>query len=295
MTKSRASPITSSVSSTDTTPGAAPAFQVIDGIRCYAPERAFEEVDYPSAGFDVSRRVEDASFWCRSRNRLIGSLVSRYVGSGPARMLELGCGIGGVLTELVKHPNLSLTGSEIYLHGLRYARTRLPQIDFIQLDATTMDFVAAFDVIGAFDVLEHIEADEIAMARVHDALTPNGLFFITVPQYPSMWSRLDELVHHKRRYTRVELASKLAAADFDVLFVTSFVCALFPVMLASRLWPRRPQREDESKQFQNEVQLPGVLNTLFDGVMRIDEAAVRAGWSLPFGGTLVAVARRAGV
>jgi SAM-dependent methyltransferase len=283
------------VTHTDVPPRPSQAFQIIDGFRCYAPERAFEEVDYPSAGFDVSRQVEDVSFWCRSRNRLIGSLVTRYNGSQPARMLELGCGIGGVLTELATHENLTLTGSEIYLHGLRYARARLPRVEFIQLDATTMAFSEAFEIIGAFDVLEHIDADETAMARIHDALTPNGLFLVTVPQYPSMWSRLDELVRHKRRYTRAELTSKLAASGFDVLFVTSFVCVLFPLMLASRLKTRRLRSEDESKQFQDEVQLPGPLNAVFDRVMRIDEAAVRAGWSLPFGGTLAAVARKAGV
>ena len=278
---------------TDGRSPSAPPFQVIEGFRCYAPERAFEEVDYPSAGFDVSRQVEDACFWCRSRNRLIGSLVTRYIGADrPARMLELGCGIGGVLTELARHPNLSLTGSEIYLHGLRYARTRLPQIDFIQLDATTMGFQEAFEVIGAFDVLEHIEADQVAMERVRAALVPGGWFLITVPQYPSMWSRLDELVHHKRRYTRRELTSKLAASGFEVVFVSSFVCALFPLMLASRLRPRRNAEAAESEQFQAEVQLPPVLNAVFDRVMRIDEAAIRAGLSLPFGGTLLAVARK---
>ena len=279
---------------TDRAPHPAPAFEVVDGFRCYAPDRALEETDYPKSGFDVSRQVEDASFWCRSRNRLIGSLVTRYIGADrPARMLELGCGIGGVLAELTTHPNLSLTGSEIYLHGLRYARARFPGVEFIQLDATTMGFRDEFDVIGAFDVLEHIDADQVAMARVHDALRAGGLFLITVPQYPSMWSRLDELVHHKRRYTRFELTSKLARSGFEVLFATSFVCALFPFMLAARLRPRRRRQQDEAKAFQSEVQLPGPLNAIFDRVMRIDEAAVRAGWSLPFGGTLAAVARKA--
>jgi SAM-dependent methyltransferase len=279
---------------TDGTPTAAPAFQIIDGFRCYAPERAFEETDYPATGFDISRQVEEASFWCRSRNRLIGGLVQRYLGTAAApRMLEIGCGIGGVLTELATHPNLVLTGSEIYLHGLRYARTRLPAVDFIQLDATTMTFAATFDVVGAFDVLEHIEADEIAMARVHDALVPGGLFLVTVPQYPSMWSRLDELVHHKRRYTRADLTAKLARARFDVLYLTSFVSALFPFMLLSRLLPRRRAAGDRAVEFQAEVQLPGALNAVFDRIMRLDEAAVRAGWSLPFGGSLVAVARKA--
>lgn len=270
-----------------------PSYETIDGFRCYAPDRAFEETDYPSSGFDVSRQVEDKSFWCRSRNRLIGSLVDRFLGGRPARMLEIGCGIGGVLAELATHSNLSLTGSEIYLHGLRYARERLPQIEFIQLDATTMSFREAFDVVGAFDVLEHIEADETAMARVRDALAPDGLFLVTVPQYPSMWSRLDELVHHKRRYTRAGLTAKLRSSGFDVLYVSSFVCVLFPFMMAARLRPRKASHEDESRQFQNEVQLPGVLNRFFDVMMRIDEAAVRARLSLPFGGSLVAVARKA--
>jgi SAM-dependent methyltransferase len=281
------------VTPTDALPRSAPAFQIIDGFRCYAPERAFEETDYPSAGFDVSRQVEDASFWCRSRNRLIGSLVTRYVGSEPARMLELGCGIGGVLTELATHQNLTLTGSEIYLHGLRYARTRLPQIEFIQLDATTMAFSDAFEAIGAFDVLEHIDADETAMARVHDALVPGGVFLVTVPQYPSMWSRLDELVHHKRRYTRGDLTAKLSRAGFEVAYLTSFVCALFPFMLLSRMLPRRDAAGGEAEEFQAEVQLPRALNVVFDRIMHIDEVAVRAGLSLPFGGSLVAVARKA--
>jgi SAM-dependent methyltransferase len=208
-------------------------------------------------------------------------------------MLELGCGIGGVLTELATHQNLTLTGSEIYLHGLRYARTRLPQIEFIQLDATTMAFSDAFEAIGAFDVLEHIDADETAMARVHDALVPGGVFLVTVPQYPSMWSRLDELVHHKRRYTRGDLTAKLSRAGFEVAYLTSFVCALFPFMLLSRMLPRRDAAGGEAEEFQAEVQLPRALNVVFDRIMHIDEVAVRAGLSLPFGGSLVAVARKA--
>lgn len=280
---------------TDGHPVAPPAFQIIDGFRCYAPEHAFEESDYPSAGFDVSRQVEDGSFWCRSRNRLIGSLIDRYVGrEQPLRLLELGCGIGGVLTELVNHPNLSLTGSEIYLHGLRYARTRLPAVEFIQVDATTMPFIAEFEVIGAFDVLEHIEADETAIARVHEALVPGGVFLVTVPQYPSMWSRLDELVRHKRRYTRRELTAKLLRAGFALPYVGSFVTTLFPLMLAKRLLTRLAPAAGaaECEEFRAEVQFPPALNAVFDRVMRIDEAAVRAGLSLPFGGTLVAVARK---
>ena len=75
-----------------------------------------------------------------------------------------------------------------------------------------MPFQGEFDIVGAFDVLEHIENDELVMQGVRNALRPGGLFLVTVPQYQWMWSALDEIVHHKRRYSRSRSASESFAA-----------------------------------------------------------------------------------
>ena len=145
-----------------------PTFVEIDGFRCYAPALALECIDYPSEGFDVTAEVEANSFWCRSRNRILRQIVRRFTDrSRQLAMLEIGCGIGGVIAELRQLPNLRLTASELYLQGLRYARSRFPDVDFIQLDATDMPFQGQFDIVGAFDVLEHIQADDrVSAARV---------------------------------------------------------------------------------------------------------------------------------
>src|SRR5689334_18253961 len=138
-----------------------PSHTVIDGFRCYAPGMALDHGDYPREGFDVTTRIEARSFWCRTRNRVLLLMFQRF--ADPARpldVLEIGCGTGNVLTALRELPNLRLTGSEIYLHGLRYARTRVPDVEFIQLDATDIPFRDSFDVVGAFDVIEHITADD---------------------------------------------------------------------------------------------------------------------------------------
>src|SRR5437879_587607 len=170
-----------------------PTFVEIDGFRCYAPALALECADYPSEGFDVTAEVEANSFWCRSRNRILRRIVERFTDrSRQLAMLEIGCGIGGVIAELRQVPNLRLTASEIYLQGLRYARSRFPDVDFIQLDATDMPFQGQFDIVGAFDVLEHIQADDRVMRAVHESLRPGGVFIVTVPQYQWMWSPLDE-------------------------------------------------------------------------------------------------------
>ena len=134
------------------------------------------------------------------------------------------------------------------------------------------------------------------MREVHHALRPEGLFIVTVPQHPWMWSRLDDIVHHKRRYTRAELTRGLLAAGYDVLYTTSFVTILFPFMMASRFAARlRAGKGDTRQDFADQVTLAGPLNRVFDWAMRVDESVLRLGVSLPFGGSLLAVARRRAV
>lgn len=270
------------------------AFTEIDGFRCYAPDVARDFADYPGEGFDVTAAVEANSFWCRSRNRVLRRVVERFTDrSRRLDMLEIGCGIGGVVGELRRFPHLRLTASEIYLHGLRYARSRFPDVTFIQLDATAIPFQAEFDIVGAFDVLEHIQDDERVMQGVNKALRPGGLFLVTVPQYQWMWSALDEIVCHKRRYSRADLGQKLRRSGFEVLFASSFVTLLFPAMAASRLLSRtRNPAGDRKEAFASEVTLPPAANRVCDWVMRVDEAMLRGGISLPFGGSLLAVARK---
>ena len=80
---------------------------------------------------------------------------------------------------------------------------------------------------------------------------------------------------------------------FDVVFCSSFVTLLFPAMVASRLISRRRHRPADRKDaFTAEVVLPPLANRLCDVAMRVDELALRAGLSLPFGGSLLAVARK---
>lgn len=270
------------------------AFAEIDGFRCYAPELAGAHTDYPAEGFAVTAAVEARSFWCRSRNRVLRDVIRRFTDlSRRYEVLEIGCGIGGVVGELRRFPHLTLTASEIYLEGLRFARARFPDVDFIQLDATTMPFDAAFDIVGAFDVLEHIDDDVRVIEGVWRALRSGGLFLVTVPQYPWMWSTLDDLVRHKRRYRRQDLTAKLRGCGFDVLFESSFVTVLFPAMAASRMLSRKRAVDPETAAaFAAEVTLPSAANRVCDWVMRADEFALRRGVSLPFGGSLLAVARR---
>ena len=116
---------------------------------------------------------------------------------------------------------------------------------------------------------------------------------MTVPQHMFLWSKLDEIVKHKRRYSRRELVAKLQENGFDISYCTSFLFVLFPLMLISRMFDKgRDQSQSEEVALEKRIKFPNMLNWIFDLFMRIDEALIRLGISLPFGGTLIVVARK---
>ena len=269
-------------------------YTIVDGIKCYSPEEANRYADYPDDGFDVTDKLEEGSFWVRSRNRLLKKIINNYsLQFNNARVLEIGCGTGAFIREIVQNRNLRITGSEIYLKGLLYAKKKLPNVEFIQFDARQGRLAEKFDIIAAFDVIEHIDDDISAISNVYQMVSDGGYFIVTVPQYMFLWSRLDEIVKHKRRYSKNELLIKLQQQGFAINFCSSFLFVLFPLMLISRMLDRQKKAVDSSEmEFENRVKFSKALNWVFDKLMRIDEALIERRMSLPFGGSLVVVAQK---
>lgn len=269
-------------------------YTIVEGIKCFSPEVANAYADYPDSGFDLTDKNAQSSFWVSSRNRLFKNIVQRNMSpTGKTKFLEIGCGTGDFIQQIVQNENLEITGSEIYLKGLLYAKKNLPNVDFIQFDVTQGVVGEEFDLIVAFDVLEHIENDIAAISNVRKMLHKDGCLIITVPQHMFLWSKLDEIVKHKRRYSRRELVTKLQENGYSISYVTSFLFTLFPLMLISRMLDKGQDKiQSEEVALEKRVIFPKALNWVFDLFMRIDEALIRLGVSLPFGGTLVVVARK---
>ena len=89
------------------------------------------------------------------------------------------------------------------------------------------------------------------------------------------------------------MVTKLQKNGFDISYCTSFVFVLFPLMLISRMFDKgRDQSQSDEVALEKRVKFSNVLNWIFDRLMLIDETLIRLGISLPFGGTLVVVARK---
>jgi SAM-dependent methyltransferase len=248
---------------------------------------------YPSRGFDETYfehlpQVEERSFWFRSRNALIVWALRRYFPHAQS-MLEVGCGTGFVLRGVRDaFPNMRLVGGEPFEAGLAVAAQRVPDAELLKLDARDLPFREEFDVVGAFDVLEHLDGDERALAAMYGALRSGGGLLVTVPQHPRLWSVVDEYSRHVRRYRRGELPRKVRDRGFDVLRQTSFVSLLLPVLVLSRLRFRGKRDFDPLSEFR----APPFVDSALGWVLTAERTLIKSGLSLPAGGSLLVVARR---
>ena len=183
--------------------------QRVGGFLSFCPDSAESNKDFPDDTFERLASLEAGNFWFRSRNRLILWAFRRYFGRAHS-FLEVGCGTGFVLSALESaFPGLALCGGEIYTKALNLAKTRLQRADLLQMDAGSIPFEEEFDVIGLFDVLEHIGDDETALKEIFRSLKKGGGLMLTVPQHKRLWSEIDELSCHKRRYSRDDLVKKV--------------------------------------------------------------------------------------
>jgi SAM-dependent methyltransferase len=220
---------------------------------------------------------------------LIGWALKHYFGDAK-KYFEIGCGTGHLLAEaLAASPTLEVSGSEVLEEGLKYAAASVPEATLYQMDARQIPFEQEFDVIGAYDVLEHIEEDQAVLAEMFRAVTPGGGVILTVPQHPFLWGPGDHYARHKRRYTRSELVAKVKDAGFEVVRATSCLSILFPALLVSRLRDRHATRTFDPLA---EFRLGPLLNRLLGLVCGTERMMIKGGLSFPFGGSLLLVARR---
>lgn len=271
-------------------PGCEAHPELVDGFEAYAPNLAHEGGGFKGSYFTDLARLEDNNFWFRSRNKLILWALKEYYPDFGS-FLEVGCGTGYVLSAVAKtFPQSRLYGSEIFTAGLMYAFSRLPSVKLMQMDARDIPFVDEFDIIGAFDVLEHIEEDELVLRQLYSAMKPQGIVLITVPQHQWLWSVTDDYAFHVRRYSGNDLRFKIEKAGFCIIRDTSFVSILLPAMLISRLL----QRQVKVEQFDGAAELKThpLLNFIFYALLAVERCLIGLGIDFPVGGSRFVVAKK---
>lgn len=224
-------------------------------------------------------------WWYRARADLLQTALGGYVGD-PARVLDVGSADGpsvGWLRGAGRHTALDIDPRGLEAGGVCGSALRLPFRD------------GCFDVVAAFDVLEHCEPESVALDELTRVLAPGGRLLLSVPAYQWAWSDFDEENGHHRRYTRARAVRSLADAGLHVERATYAFTAVFPLFAAERLARRvRDRRRRASSGPADIVALPQVSPLVERMLLRlsaVDRVLLRSR-DLAFGSSVLLAARK---
>ena len=151
---------------------------------------------------------------------------------------------------------------------------------------------ASFDMVSAFDVIEHCDPEAEALAEVNRVLAPGGRLLMAVPAYQWAWTDFDVANGHFRRYTRRRAVAAVERAGFRVERATYAFTSVFPGFVAERVARRLRDRKHTSAVDVVEVpQVPRVLHHALLAATRVDEALLHR-VDLPFGSSVFVAATK---
>jgi SAM-dependent methyltransferase len=231
---------------------------------------------------------ETRHWWFRGRRQVLDAVIGRLALPRPARILELGSGTGGNFEMLARYGQVTAiemnedarTMSLRKSAAVRDVRAGfLP--DHVQLDGEV------FDLVCAFDVLEHVEEDEATLRTIRACLGPGGVAVLSVPAFAWLWGPHDTHLHHKRRYAKAELRRKILGAGLEIERLTYANMLLFPAAVAARVADKVLRRTQST----GDGMLPGPLNEIFAAMFGFERHLLGV-VDLPVGLSLLAVVRR---
>jgi len=234
-------------------------------------------------------RTQATHWWFVARRQILRSQIRALELPPNAQILEVGSGTGANLELLAEFG--SVVAFEMAAEAIAMAQARCTgpgrriTMRQGQCPEDLSTFSQRFDLICLFDVLEHIEQDSVALARLALLLKPNGRLMLTVPAYQWMWGPHDVQAHHKRRYTMRSLSAECVEAGLSVSRITHFNTLLFPLAVLGRTLERLTGKTSAADQTPR-----APINTLLARIFAF-ERHMLPHMSLPFGLSLLLLAQ----
>jgi SAM-dependent methyltransferase len=238
--------------------------------------------------YEKMAEVEDRMWWYRALHRNLQLIIERFRPRVDGRLLDAGCGTGGLLRKLAAaHCDARLFGLDAWEPACTLTATRSgrPVVQGVLNQLPLID--GAVDCMVSADVLSHNGVDpRLALRELRRCLSASGVLILNLPAYQWLLSYHDERVQQARRFTRGEVVQLLEEAGFAPLYATYWNTFLFPLMLLRRLLPASPGQESDVHPY------PQPVERLFGSLLACESALLRAGARLPFGGSVLVVARK---
>lgn len=228
-----------------------------------------------------SASIEQPDYWWyRARATLLEAALGDFLGR-PHRVLDVGSADG---------PSVSWMDGSHERFAIDLDPRGLPRGRGVCASALALPFAgASFDLVSAFDVVEHCDPEDRAMAELARVLRPGGRLLLSVPAYQWAWSDHDVRAGHYRRYTRPRLVAAVTRAGLDVTRTTYGFAAVFPFFAAERLLRRLRSAGSPTDQGLPQVSL--ILDRVLTGLSAAEALLLRRA-NLPFGSSVFLAAEK---
>jgi SAM-dependent methyltransferase len=244
--------------------------------------------------YALMRQVEDSYWWYAALRESVDSEVKRRLaGNSQARILDAGCGTGGMMEVLRReNPAWQISGLDFSPQAIAHTRQR----GFTDVTQGSVDALpypdASFDAVVSLDVLYFDGVDEArAMSEFHRVLKPGGVLVLNLPAFDVLRGEHDVAVSGVRRYTPSRVRAMLSQCGLEALRVHCWNAWLFLPILAWRLLSRVRQSKRSGAAKSDLSMPPTLINKTLTALARIDMSLCRAIHS-PLGTSVQAVARK---
>lgn len=221
---------------------------------------------------------------------ILDDAMKRYLSSRRhLQVVDVGCGTGMLMEDLLARG--LVCGLDFSPVALSYCRQRgLANLVRANVEHIPLQTASA-DLVTALDLIEHVPDDRSLMSEIFRILKPGGIALMTVPAHPKLWSAHDVALHHQRRYEKRQFEQLIRNAGFDLEKYSYMMMGIYPLAATFRWAKRAFMRESTAAPHTDEFPLPAWLNATLRTVVGAEAALLRR-WNLPFGLSLLALARK---
>ncbi len=230
--------------------------------------------------------------WWRARTRLTLALLRKNGVAPPAKVLDAGCGWGTNLLAL-EDRGYHVTGLDVSLRTLELLDNGRRRLILADLTKPFPDDHQVYDAVLALDVIEHLDDDADAIARLAKLCSPGGLMIVSVPALPELYSEFDSIQGHRRRYTPATLEDAFGAADIDLGRILWWGSWLVPTLRFQRRRSKQRSPSDGPIEIYREyLKLPPpTIRMVLRAAFRIENVLALSGLTRT-GTSLLAIGRR---
>lgn len=264
------------------------------------PGANLSQINYPAEGFQNLQKMESHHFWFRARRMALLKILKNTI-QGPALGLDIGCGTGRNASFFSEN-GFPTIGVDVF-DSFQVEKSKKISPGFVMGDIFAIEPQGEFDFVVLLDVIEHIQNDSKFLAQAIKFLKPNGVLLISVPAFQFLWSSVDEVDQHFRRYDKSilrklvnSLSSEIGSAEkistegnsapLEIEKQLYFFGLTLPLYYLSRLKNRTRQAT-----MRQEVEIHPAVNELLFALLKFEMLFMPFG-GFPLGSSLFCLVRK---